>query len=463
MSTHTDTVLGLDVGTTTSKALIRPLTGGPELVVEAPTPWQTTPGAGTDIRPQTLLAVAIDLIGEAVRSAEFAWGAVAVRAVSVTGLAESGVLLDAAGRADVPAIAWFDRRGQRQLDALAARTPKLAAAFAGTTGLPWSFQASYAKLLWLAAGGTPLRGSTWLSVPEWIVHGLGGDRLREPSLASRTGLVRQDTGAVWTDALDAAGLPSGLLPDPAPAATPAGTLAHDGVPSAAAGAILSVAGHDHPVGALAVQAVGPDDVFNSSGTADVLARAVPATLTNAQREAIVAAGWSAGRHVVADTDLLLAGGSGGLLLRRVLQALGADEPAAREELDLASMHVPQLPPGLVVSGDGRVDDGVSIRFTDATPAAIWAAATSHTAQLSADMLADIEPVVGPARRIVAAGGWTRMRSVRAAKTAVWRTVEFRDIRQPGASGAALLAERSLDAGHQSLSDHLHAAPDLADA
>ena len=65
----------------------------------------------------------------------------------------------------------------------------------------------------------------------------------------------------------------------------------------------------------------------------MLARAVPSPLTNAQRAAIVAAGWSAGAHVVPQTDLLLAGGSGGLLLRRVLDALGADDADARDRLD----------------------------------------------------------------------------------------------------------------------------------
>ena len=463
MSARTDAVLGLDIGTTTSKALVRPLAGGPGLVVEAPTPWRTTAATGTDIHPQALLALAVDLIAAAVRRAESAWETVVVRAVSVTGLAESGVLLDPAGRADVAAIAWFDRRGQRELDVIAERSPGLMSSFAGVTGLPWSFQASFAKLLWLNAQGLRTAGSSWLSVPEWIVHALGGDRLREPSLASRTGLIRQDTGEVWGEALDAAGLPAGLLPDAAPAGTPAGALTHDGVPAAAAGAVLSVAGHDHPVGALAVRAVGPDEVFNSTGTADVLARAVPSTLTDAQRAAIVGVGWSAGRHIVPRTDLLLAGGSGGLLLRRVLAALGVTESASRDQLDAASLLVTSLPPGLVVHGDGRTQDDVSIRFTDdASPAAIWAAATAYAAQLGAGMLADLEPVVGPAGRIVAAGGWTRMPSVRAAKTRALGRVEYRTVPQPGAAGAALVAEISLDPG-RTLLDHPHTASQLADA
>ena len=52
----------------------------------------------------------------------------------------------------------------------------------------------------------------------------------------------------------------------------------------------------------------------------------------------MSAGWSIGRHVLPDTSLLLAGVSGGLLLRRVLAALGADSEDARAALDRASLQ-----------------------------------------------------------------------------------------------------------------------------
>ena len=70
--------------------------------MEQPTPWHT-PGCGqTEIDPYRLVDVAADLIGRAIRAAESAWGPVRVRSIGVTGLAESGVLLDAAGRPAAP-------------------------------------------------------------------------------------------------------------------------------------------------------------------------------------------------------------------------------------------------------------------------------------------------------------------------------------------------------------------------
>lgn len=449
-----ETVIGLDVGTTTSKALIRRRDTSAALVVQLPTRWQALAGGRTEITPAALLDLAADLIGLAVRTAEPAWGRVVVRAVSVGGIGESGVLLDPAGRPVLPAISWFDHRGETETAAVRAEHPAFAARFPAVTGLPWTFQATIAKLLWLGRDRGIAPGSTWLSVPEWIVHALGGELCREPSLASRTGLIDQNTGAPWADAYALAGLPDDLLPDALPAGRAAGSLRHDRVPACAAGAVLSVAGHDHPVAALAV-GMGPSDLFNSSGTADVIARAVPGVLDESQRGRIVAARWSAGTHVVPGTTFLLAGVSGGLLLRRVLTMLGAHDPDAREALDVAAYGIGDLPPGLVVEGDGRTDDGVVVRLCDdATPAAVWAAATRHTARLTRTLLDDIDGVVGPHHAAVAAGGWTRMHSVRAAKSAAIERLSFSTEEEPGAVGAALLAEHSLLRDSPALTDFL---------
>jgi len=447
MTHETDVVIGLDIGTTSAKAVIKHGPGRDAYYTEQPTPWHTYPDGRTEIDPHRLTGVAVDLIGAAVRIAEQAMGQSRVRAIGVTGLAESGVLLDAAGRPVAPAIAWFDHRGTRELDRLARQAPEFAEAFPRTTGLPWSSQASLAKLLWLRASGQAKAGpaATWLSVPEWIVFALGGDPVREPSLASRTGLVDQDTGAPWAAALEAAGLSATILPAERLAGQPAGRLTHHDIPESASGAILTVAGHDHPVAAIGVGATGPDELFNSSGTADVLARSVPGTLSGAQRQAVVEAGWSAGRHVLPDTSLLLAGASGGLLLRRVLTALGAEEEPARTTLDHSSLNTKDLPPGLSVTGDGRSQDNVVLRIQDsATPAAIWTAAVRYTTTQASHLLEDIEKVVGPHRRAVAAGGWTRMASVRAAKAAVLGALSFSTEIQPGVTGAALLATHALE-------------------
>lgn len=436
-------VVGLDLGTTSAKALVRDLAGQQVAVAEARTLWTTVAG-GTETTADALLALVVSLLTRVVDDAERAVGQVDVLGVGVTGLAESGVLLDPAGQPCAPVVAWFDRRGDREITEAGARAAVLPVEFARRTGLPWDCQASLAKLLWLQGAGLALTPAhRWASVPEWVVHRLGGRLVREPSLASRTGLVDQATGEVWMEGVAAAGLPATLLPPVLVGGTSAGTLRFPGLPRALQGAVLTVAGHDHPVAAIGVGATGPDELVNSSGTADVVARSLPGVLDDDQRDLLVRSGLSAGAHVLPGTTLLLGGVRGGLLLRRVLGALGALDSPARERLDAAALAVGELPPGLAVTGAGPTGDDVVLRMRDdVEPAHVWVAATRYTAAETRAMLATIDLVVGPHRRAVACGGWTRMESVRAAKSSAIDHLSFSAVPEPGLLGAALLAAQA---------------------
>jgi sugar (pentulose or hexulose) kinase len=452
----TEVFMGIDVGTTASKALA--CTGDLHhlAIAEMPTPWRTHPDGKTEANPELLFELATQLIRRAVRAAESVIGPIRIRGIGVSGMAECGVLLDSRNRPMAPVIAWFDRRGEQQVDRVTVAHAEFAAAFASKTGLPWNCQASIAKLMWLRESGIPIApGARWLSIPEWIAFRLGAEQVREASLASRTGLIDQNTDQPWLDGLTVGGLPGSLLPPPVPAGHCAGWLRCDAVPTGSGRAVLAVAGHDHPVAALGVGAVGPDEVFNSSGTADVVARSVPGRLSDDQRRTLVAAGWSAGRHVVPDTTLLLSGVRGGLVLRRLLSALGADSPEGRDALDSASLAVTTLPPGLQISGAGRTGNDVVIQLQDdVNPAALWTAATRYTAAETRAALRRIERLVGAHRRAVASGGWTRMSSVRAAKESAIDHLTFSPVTQPGVTGAALVAMYAASGASISLSDFI---------
>jgi hypothetical protein len=108
------------------------------------------------------------------------------------------------------------------------------------------------------------------------------------------------------------------------------------------------------------------------------------------------------------------------------------------------LAVGALPAGLDVSGAGPTGDDVVLRVRDgADPATIWAAATRYTARETKALLDLMEAVVGPHSRAVASGGWTRMASVRTAKSAVIDHLSFSESSEPGAAGAALLAQRAI--------------------
>jgi sugar (pentulose or hexulose) kinase len=434
-------VLGIDLGTTSTKVLVREVNGRQLSLVKGRTPWTTTPDGGTETTAAALVDFVVGLLRTALLEAQATSSEIHILGVGVAGLAESGVLIDGSARPRTPVIAWFDRRGEEQVARASLRHPDFQRGFMRRTGLPWDSQASVAKLMWFADQGLRTTAEhRWLSVPEYIVHLLGGELVSEPSLASRTGLLDQSSRRIWCEGAATLGLATTLLPETRPSGVSAGTLSFSGLPPNVQGAALTVAGHDHPVAAIGVGATGADELFNSTGTADVIARSLPGRLTDDQREKLVGQGISVGSHILPDTTLLLGGVRGGLLLRRVLGLLGATDGASRDRLDAAALEVGQLPVGLELSGAGPTGDDVILRVRDdASPPVVWAAATRYTAAETRSLLNALHRVVRPHRRAVASGGWTRMASVRRAKRAAIDHLEFADLPEPGVVGAAIVA------------------------
>jgi sugar (pentulose or hexulose) kinase len=422
-----EAVVGIDVGTTETKALVADTDGRELGYARRPTTW-----TGAETTADALLADALAAIDAALAQAEAATGR-RVRAIGLglAGFAESGVILDGAGRVVTPVIAWYDQRGAAELAAL---DPAFRAAFPRRTGLPLGPQWTIGKLLWL---GSPLpAGACWLNIPEYIAHALGAARVSELSLASRTGLLDQATGRPWPEALALLGVDA-LLPDTLAAGHPAGSVAAaPRVPDGLVGAVITVVGHDHPVAATGVGATGDHELFNSCGTADVLLRTVPRALTDDERETLVERGIDAGHHVLSGQSVLIGGVRSGLVMRRVLAMLGAGDPEGRARLDTLSGE----PHGVSVTGARSTDEDVTVTVTDgASPPAVWSAALTHISEVTESLLHGMNDVVGTHRAAMAAGGWTRMASVRAAKSRLMPGLRFSSLAQPGAFGAALFA------------------------
>ncbi|GAA2010902.1 carbohydrate kinase [Nakamurella flavida] len=438
----TPVLLGIDIGTSDTKVLVTSVDG--DELAQATTGTRWTSGRYTETDPDALFEAVLAVTGRALDQAEQRCGAVRATAVGVTGFGESGVLLDPSRRPRFPIMAWFDPRGGAELPALAA---ELVTAFPGRTGLPVSALPTTAKLAWMRTQGVDLNGHVWLSGPEYIAHRLGCEPTAEFSLAARTGLLDQDTAAAWPEMLDALGADDGLLPPLAAAGTPLGRVTGD-VPEALRGAVITVAGHDHPVAAVGSGAVERDCVFDSFGTAQVLVRAVADTTDATTRELLTTLGIETVQHVLPGRQVLIAGTRSGLLLRRTLDLLGAHEPAARDRLDRAAVdlltHRPPHAAGVRVTGAGN-DDGalrITVDADGTTPAALWVAALDHGIGAIVDLLAVMGAQVGPSTRTVVAGGWTRMASVRMAKQAALPGVTFSQRQQAGAYGATLFARQA---------------------
>lgn len=419
-------LVGIDVGTSLCKAAVVSPEGVELAHGVASTPWQTV-ATGAEVEPQTLLAAVHSALEDAVAAAPPG----RVVAAGVTSMAETGVLLDRLGEPLVPAIAWHDSRAGDEARALEAELGR----FTARTGLPPSRLFTISKYRWLrATAPRAAEGVRWLSVAEWVVHALGGDQVAELSLASRTGFLDVAARAWWDEALEWAGAPPGLLPDPAPAGTAAGRA----TAALLVGAVLAVAGHDHLCAAVGAGATEPGDLFDSCGSAEAFVRAVPPPVAEADVRFAVDSGVTVGWHVHDGLQALLGGFLSGIALRRFLDLLGVDE-AGREALDEAALEAPAGAEGLTVVGVTADEASLQGIAHGVSPALVWRAALEATQRHGAEIKATIEGVAGETSRLVVSGGWARDPAVRTVKREVLGDFEQPPVTEAGARGAALLA------------------------
>lgn len=433
-------VLGVDVGTSDTKVLATTPEGIEISSSSATTHWTVGARGHTDADAARLLATVISLLDEAVAATREVLDAdVEVTGIAVTGMAEAGVLLDPHGRPAHPVIAWYDPRGAEQLAGFPA---DMLADFPGRTGLPVTPLATVAKLAWMRDQGTDLAGHCWLNVPEYVANGLTGVRAAETSLVARTGLYDQDTSDLWAEMLDVLGASTALVPDRRTAGTPWGRVGGH-APASVRGAVVTVAGHDHPVAALGCGVIDTDALFDDLGTAEAFVRSTETLLDHQTRDRLARSGFNVVSHVLAGRRLLVVGTRGGLVLRRTLALLGVRTAQQRDALDAEAraLSAAGRAEGVVTVSGAANDDGVlSITSAaDASPAELWLAALDHTVAEAARLLDVMTIEVGPATSSVVAGGWTRMASVRDAKTASLPAIRFSDRRQAGAFGAAAFA------------------------
>jgi sugar (pentulose or hexulose) kinase len=414
----TELLLGIDVGTSACKAAVVDAQGVELAHGQVPTPWEPV-ATGAELDAEALLRAVAAATHEALEGAPGG----EVFGIGVTSVAETGMLLDAAGRVLHRPVAWHDSRGADEAQAIARDLPD----FTERTGLPASALCSLAKLKHLGTDGA----ARWLNVGEWVVHRLGGRQVSELSLSSRTGLLDLEPAVPYADALAWAGLPDDLLGDVVVAGTDSGRSDGVALPGTE-GAVLTVAGHDHLVAGVGVGVIAPGDVLDSCGTAEALVRVAPPQDAAARRRS-AQAGVTVGWHVAEGRQALLAGVWSGLALREVLDLLGTDREAlSAGALDIAPGDAPALELEL------HSLERAPVELPDAPPAAVWRGAIDTVAREVQELIAQIDAVAGPHTKVVVTGGWARDAAVFDAKRRLG-AIEAPPVVEAGCRGAALLA------------------------
>lgn len=277
-------------------------------------------------------------------------------AIGVTGMAEAGVPLDAAGEVLYPAISWFDRRTAGVLEWWAETVGQQRTA--EITGLPSNTAAGILRPLWLRRHEPEIykRMRRWLNLPDFCAFRLCSTAATDYTLASRMMVLDIGSKRWSTPLLAEIGIGEDLLGECVPSGTHLGGLTADasaatGLPE---GLPVCTGGHDHVCAALALGLIHEGDVLDSMGTAE----AILVTLNKPKASPEIAAkGIAQGIHAVPDRYYAMSGlyYSGGSVdwVRRILTtvldtAVDTDEAfrqmlAAAEAVPAASGGVQFLP------------------------------------------------------------------------------------------------------------------------
>jgi len=177
-------VLAIDQGTSSTKALVVGAGGDVLGMAEVPVHPRLVGGDGVEQDPEELWESVV------------AAGTVALRdagvSVSAVGLANQGETVLAWDRADgrprSAAVSWQDRRARSVCARLAAHAEELAA----ITGLPLDPYFAAPKMAWLREHVT--RDGVVTTTDAWLVHRLTGAFVTDAATASRTALLDLDRG-----------------------------------------------------------------------------------------------------------------------------------------------------------------------------------------------------------------------------------------------------------------------------
>jgi sugar (pentulose or hexulose) kinase len=427
-------LVGLDVGTSSAKAVV--FTDQGEVVGEgrARTPWITT-SHGVELAAEELLNAAIEALGSALDATP---GTAGAAGVGITSMGESGVLVDRNRIPVAPVIAWHDNRDRAEAEAL--RRDIAADHFAATTGKPLRGQWAITKHRWLLrhvpSAATAVRR---FNVAEWIVRGLGGDEVTELALACRTGWFDLSRRDWWPEGLAWSGATPDLMPALVEAGMPVGQITRSDTHPRLRGAVLTVVGHDHQAAAVGVGATSEGDEVDSCGTAEAIVRTIPAYLKSEQVRDLALAGISTDWSIQPGRWSLVAGIEGGLAMQRVLNAIGVDE-SGFIAMDAAALDAPR---GRVrIEGIGT--DAVHLRnlVDGVTPGEIWRAVVEAATEEVIKLHNSMTDIVGEHQDIIVTGGWSRSAALMAAKRRKLGTLRLSAVQEAGARGAAIYAGRA---------------------
>jgi len=270
-------IIGVDIGSSSIKAVAFDAAGRKLAASSRPTPM-TRMATGGEYDPDTVFDTALAVLSEVAGALDDR----PVAGIAATSIGESCVLIDSAGKAVAPAIAWFDRRTMGEAAEIANRvgTDRLFQ----LNGVGPEFSFTLAKLMWMRRHWPDVFGPARRVVlmADWIAYRLSGVAATDPTLAARTQYYDVPANAWSAELLALAGCDTDF---PAPirtGGTALGPVRPDILAATGLGGtpMVGVGGHDHIVAAMACGLYRPGTLVDSMGTAEPLMLGTSNALTD---------------------------------------------------------------------------------------------------------------------------------------------------------------------------------------
>ncbi len=266
-------LLGLDVGTTGTKAVAFDLDGRMlasayrEYPLRSPRPgWQELDPDEVWANVREVLAeVASKTKGNPIKAMAMSAQGEAVHAVDKNGKCLTPSLVTFDGRtADMPAW-WLERKSRMDLAQL--------------TGMPLHGMYTINKIMWFKEHQPEVyaKAAKFLCYEDYVQYRLGVPPTMSHSLAGRTMALDAKAGEWSSEILSIAGVDPDLLPATAPSGTAVGeipdAIADDiGLPH---GIVIATGGHDQPAGALGAGILEGGEAVYATGTVECLCPIFP--------------------------------------------------------------------------------------------------------------------------------------------------------------------------------------------
>jgi gluconokinase len=446
------TIIGVDIGTTSTKSVIFGKDGIQlgSFAVEYPL-LQEQPG-WAEQEPEVIFEALLRSVKGALERSGL--GAADIAAVGMSSAMHSLIAVDAGGRPLTKSITWAD--GRSEGEARRIREQSDGRSIYLRTGTPIHPMSPLAKLVWLKENRADVweNAAKFVSNKEYAIHKLFGEWVVDHSVASATGLLKLDTLEWDEQALRVAGVESGRL-----SALKPGTYRLQGMTADYADRMgleantpFFLGASDGALANLGVGAIDSGEMAVTIGTSAAVRMMSAKPLTDEKQRTFC--------YSVADSDYIIGGATnnGGIVLQWMRDSLfggaGNESAHSTEELLELAARVSPGSGGLLflpfLSGERAPIYNAEARGT------YFGAHLGHRrehfirAGLEGVMLAVLsvaevlKDLAGPAREVRASGGFT--------KSPLWRQmladmlgqeICVPRVTEASALGAALFALRGL--------------------